>query len=506
MQVVYGRHTAPPRPELRLRRSTQELSRELRLFYRELDPMAIAPRIASAAFLCVGLLILGVDRFVPSVHGSGITLIAGVSALLGLVGVVFPWPRYRSQVQLILPIFAFVLFAWGGVIAHEHRDAYLALLPLPFVFVGFTQRPGTAIALAPAGALALVIAARFSFDPTLVATLLIALPMSVLVGETIAQAQTRRTWAEQRVDRLLQAVRVLARMEDERTGAEIVASLAAELLGADAVAVLLADRPGGRRYRNRAFFGHPALGDAAPLLIDALGDDATLRAGKTRFVTHAETHSAVRNAAIVPLPGHGSTIIGLVVALWGTPRRRLPPSARQAAELLSEEAGRMFQRLRDSAALTHDAETDPLTELANRRTFARALETMRPDDALVIVDLDHFKSVNDRFGHQAGDEALRTLAGCLRATTRQVDCVARYGGEEFALVLPEAGADGARLLLDRVRRSWQATDPLTSFSAGIAVHREGQTARETLREADGALYAAKENGRDRDELAAIVLP
>jgi two-component system cell cycle response regulator len=476
------------------------------LFYRELDPMELAPRIASATFLIIGLLILGVDRFVPSVHGAGITLIAGVAAGFGLVGVLFPWPRFTARAQLVLPIFAFVLFAWGGVIAHQHLDAYLALLPLPFVFIGFTQRPGTSIVLAPAAVVGLLVAARFSFDPTLVATLLVALPMSVAVGEAVAQAQTRRTWAEQRVDRLLQAVRVLGRMEDERTGAEIVASLAAELLGADAVAVLLADRPGGRRYRNRAFFGHPALGDAAPLLIDALGDDRSLRAGKTRFISHAETHSAVRNAAIVPLPGHGSTIIGLIVALWGTPRRRLPPSARQAAELLSEEAGRMFQRLRDSAALTHDAETDPLTELANRRTFARALETMRPDDALVIVDLDHFKSVNDRFGHQAGDEALRALAACLRSTTRQVDCVARYGGEEFALVLPDAGADGARLLLDRVRHSWRALDPLTTFSAGIAVHRGGVTPRETLREADGALYAAKENGRDRDEVAAIVLP
>ena len=123
MQVVYGRHTAPPRPELRLRRNTQQLSRELRLFYRELDPMELAPRIASATFLIVGLLILGVDRFVPSVHGSGITLIAVAAALFGLVGMFFPWPRFTSRAQLVLPIFAFVLFAWGGVIAHEHLDA-----------------------------------------------------------------------------------------------------------------------------------------------------------------------------------------------------------------------------------------------------------------------------------------------------------------------------------------------------------------------------------------------
>ena len=69
---------------------------------------------------------------------------------------------------------------------------------------------------------------------------------------------------------------------------------------------------------------------------------------------------------------------------------------------------------------------------------------MQPGDALVLVDLDHFKAVNDRHGHQVGDETLRLLARNLRDTARQVDCVARYGGEEFALVLPEAGIEARR--------------------------------------------------------------
>jgi diguanylate cyclase (GGDEF)-like protein len=483
------------------------MSRELRLFMREIDPQRFAPRIAASAFLVVGLLVLVLDHFLPALHGGApIQAIAIVSALFGLAGVLAPWPRWRRQTQLILPFFAFVLFAWGNVIGHQHLDAYLALLPLPFVFIGFTQRPGTSIAFAPLAALTMLIAARFTFDETLLATLLVALPMSVLVGESLAQAQLRRTRAEERVESLLHAVRLLARIESERTGAQIVASLAADLLDADAVAVMLSDRPDGRRYRNRAYFGHPALGDAAPLLIDALGNDKALRAGRTKFVSDPVHRSSVRTAAIVPLPGRTAAPIGLLVAMWGTHRRRLSFSARQAAELLSEEAGRMFQRLRDAAALEHDAATDPLTDLANRRTFTRALDTLKPDDALVIVDLDHFKAVNDRFGHDAGDDALRALAGCLRDTARQVDCVARYGGEEFALVLPEAGETGARAMLTRVRSAWNALDPLTSFSAGIAVHVDGRTPRETLRDADMALYTAKDSGRNRDHMADIVLP
>ncbi len=127
---------------------------------------------------------------------------------------------------------------------------------------------------------------------------------------------------------------------------------------------------------------------------------------------------------------------------------------------------------------------------------------MRPGDALVLVDLDNFKQVNDRHGHQVGDETLRRLARTLRDTARQVDCVARYGGEEFAVVLPEAGIEGAQAMLDRFRRAWAATSPLTTFSAGVARHGTERSARETLRLADAALYAAKEAGRDCDMLAA----
>jgi two-component system cell cycle response regulator len=221
------------------------------------------------------------------------------------------------------------------------------------------------------------------------------------------------------------------------------------------------------------------------------------------------TQRAVRAAAVIALPGTDAAPIGLVVAMWGTPRRQLRPPARQAAELLSEEAGRMFQRLRAAAALEHDAQTDPLTQLANRRTFARALQTLQAGDALVIVDLDHFKAVNDRYGHQVGDDTLRALASCLRETARQVDCVARYGGEEFAVVVAGAGSAGAEALLRRMRRAWNARNPTTTFSAGIAVHDAMRTPGETMRRADTALYEAKATGRDRDVFAAepeVVLP
>ncbi|HEV7523854.1 MAG TPA: GGDEF domain-containing protein [Acidimicrobiia bacterium] len=501
-----------------LRSNAAGASREMRLFFREVDSEVLAPRVAALVFLVGGLLALAVDRLVPNLHSDpSIGWIASIAAVFGASAVLLPWERYGPRAELAIPLFAFVLFAWGGVIARGTPEPYLALLPLPFVFVGITQPPGTASGLAPVAVVALLVADRFRFDTTVMSTLVFALPMLVLVGEALAFAQARRANAEARVERLLEAVRILARVDDQRIGAQLVASLSAELLGADAVAVLLADRTGSRRLLNRAFFGHPALAESAPLLVDALGA-GEFDAYAPQFVSDPQrvrslAHAAgcVRAVSTVPMPGSGSAPIGVIIAMWTTPRRRLHPSARQAAELLSEEAGRMFRRLRTSAALTHDAETDPLTQLANRRTFARALATMQPGDALVLVDLDHFKDVNDRHGHQVGDEVLRLLARNLRDTARQVDCVARYGGEEFAVVLPEAGVDGARAMLGRFRRVWASHRPLTTFSAGIALHERGRSPRETLRLADSALYAAKDNGRDCDMLAddslvEVVLP
>ena len=449
-------------------------------------------------YLAGGVLAFLVSDVVNGAPAS-IRPVALAATVFGGITIVLPWTRWPDRAQLVFAAFAFVLVAWAGTPATGPSPA-LAALPLPFVYLGFTQRPGMSALFAPLAAAALVVAAGFAFDAALVGSLLFALPMSVLVGETIAQAELRRHRAEQRVERLLDAVRVLARVDDERAGAQLVASLAAGLLEAQAVSVLLADRPKGRRFLNRAFFGHPALADVAPLLIDTLGPELS-RLRSTRFVAMKRGSSAVRAAAIVPLPGADGAPVGVMIALWGTPRRHLNAAAGQAAELLSEEAGRMFSRLQEAAILLHDAQTDPLTDLANRRTFARALETLRPGDAVAIVDLDHFKSVNDRFGHQRGDQTLRTLAGCLRDTARQVDCVARYGGEEFALVLPGAGEDGARAFLTRTRRAWDARNPVTTFSAGVAVHDRGETPRATLQRADRALYEAKAAGRDRDVYA-----
>jgi two-component system cell cycle response regulator len=174
-------------------------------------------------------------------------------------------------------------------------------------------------------------------------------------------------------------------------------------------------------------------------------------------------------------------------------------------------AATSFARVGLLEHLRRTALTDGLTGVANRRAFDAALDRVvaiatRADTPLsvVIIDLDHFKSLNDSFGHLAGDDVLRSVGAALRSCVRQGDVVARYGGEEFALVLPGATATEAVGAARRVLSSFRGVDgprPVTA-SLGIAcrpVH--GLTGAELLAAADAALYRAKEGGRDQAQLA-----
>jgi diguanylate cyclase (GGDEF)-like protein len=165
--------------------------------------------------------------------------------------------------------------------------------------------------------------------------------------------------------------------------------------------------------------------------------------------------------------------------------------------------------------LEHLAGHDPLTGLYNRREFDRLIQrelgrvSREPAPiCLMLVDIDHFKSVNDRFGHPVGDEVIRHTAQLLVAHTRSADCVARLGGEEFLVLLPatthEAGCATARklraLIAETPIRLGDAALTITA-SFGVVCLDSGQTASyEMLYEAaDQALYQAKQNGRDRIE-------
>ncbi len=162
-----------------------------------------------------------------------------------------------------------------------------------------------------------------------------------------------------------------------------------------------------------------------------------------------------------------------------------------------------------------DAKMDFLTKIANRRAFERRLEEefqrtkrYRSVFALIMIDIDYFKKVNDRYGHIAGDQVLRVVAQVLEEQTRFNDFVSRYGGEEFAVLLPESTAGQGRYVADKIRQAVENTSFLhagekikVTISAGVGQVDAARDTPETLIErVDAALYQAKKNGRNRVEL------
>lgn len=163
------------------------------------------------------------------------------------------------------------------------------------------------------------------------------------------------------------------------------------------------------------------------------------------------------------------------------------------------------------------ARTDPLTGLANRRHFDELFERERGRASrlhnpicAITVDLDHFKRVNDSYGHNAGDQVLKAVADCFRRHLRPYDVVARFGGEEFVILVPGATIEQAVQIAERLRLAIRAIVlpelPPVSASFGVAAFAPGEPSEALLERADAALYRAKHGGRDRVEVAAAPSP
>ncbi len=167
----------------------------------------------------------------------------------------------------------------------------------------------------------------------------------------------------------------------------------------------------------------------------------------------------------------------------------------------------LHRALARAEVLNERATTDPMTGLANRwagqerlaqeRSAAQRYE--RPL-SIILVDLDHFKAINDAHGHVAGDGVLEVVSEVLRRTVREVDLVVRWGGEEFLIIAPDTDVEAAVQLAERCRTAIAAEQPeglLVTATFGVAEFRRGEELDDLMRRADHHLYAAKDHGRDR---------
>jgi diguanylate cyclase (GGDEF)-like protein len=184
----------------------------------------------------------------------------------------------------------------------------------------------------------------------------------------------------------------------------------------------------------------------------------------------------------------------------GAPRLPLIPDQGEGRPLLEglvagfvRDAHRALELADRPRRLAEAASLDPLTGLSSRRMLGRALGRLGAHGTVIMIDVDHFKEVNDAFGHAEGDRVLRELGAALRTTARAVDRVGRYGGEEFVVLLATGDPDA---FLVRLRKEWESKRPRpVTFSAGIAP--AAIDVLHALGAADRALYRAKDAGRDQ---------
>lgn len=250
--------------------------------------------------------------------------------------------------------------------------------------------------------------------------------------------------------------------------------------------------------------------------LETLGDrleHAILRFARTAREAQSETsdHRGAIGEQIATLAGPEglAQVLDLSRAMMARIEQIEAAMARSEAEM---------ERLRDSLAKARiEADVDHLTRLPNRRAFERQLVAAAIDArergqplALAFCDVDHFKAINDRHGHAAGDRVLCALAASLSEAAGDDCFVARHGGEEFVLLFHRLGKDAARRRLDAIRRAQGARQLMNrdtgqpfgriTFSAGVAEVTEDADTRSALARADAALYRAKQYGRNRVEL------
>jgi diguanylate cyclase len=206
--------------------------------------------------------------------------------------------------------------------------------------------------------------------------------------------------------------------------------------------------------------------------------------------------------------------VRVIVSLLVAENERMRRDSTELVKKL-EDARKQVEVLRSSLNEAQEfVLQDPLTGVGNRRAFDATIRTVMADCtqkkmplSLIICDIDHFKRVNDAFGHQVGDEIIKMFSRVIEAGVREGDTVIRYGGEEFAIILPMADQDAAKLVAERVRRVFegkkltiretnQKVGQLTA-SFGVAQYRPGDDVDTLVQRADAKLYDAKSGGRNR---------
>ncbi len=464
---------------------------------RRVETSAALLFAASALLALLDLLVRAPDAPQSQILGG-----IGIALTLASLGMLFSSvPTRHPMFRLLPPVLVVAATALavvsGGIVESDSGVIGLTLIAsFVLVYVGFVSPPGVALAAAPLVLVLLLLGRQTDPDRFTLALPVVAVPALALLAELVSYLSSRSIQVSDRNDRRLAELdRLSAELSRFRRPSSLeeagiqIADAAIESFSAQRATVILRDEAGVLQTITQ---GPPVAAtleaETAKLIADAVNGSDPLMVATAR-------HGRI---LLIPLPTDEGMPAGAVL---------MHPVDSDDVDFVIDMAY-LFQNSVSIAIghlyvidqLNRRSLIDPLTDLGNRRHADRLLRSLTPGDAVVLLDLDGFKLVNDTLGHPAGDEVLRLLSKHLKTTLRDSDTSARLGGDEFLIVARQAFADPLTVA-ERVVVGWAEMNEQTTLSAGVALHMNDATSAETLNLADRALMDAKKMGKNRALLA-----
>jgi diguanylate cyclase (GGDEF)-like protein len=480
---------------------------------RETRPVVPVAGIGVLTFLATGFQSGGTEWWLVGVA-------AVVAVAIGLGSWLTPWGRLPAWTYVLPPLAVFPLIALLRQAQGGSGSGYGILAILPVVWVALILGRRMVVLCATASAAMFAVPILVIGEPLYpmgglrgaVLWLAVALVVGLVVNEVVNEQRRQATTAADRARDLSETQAALAAVahvaREVAAGVEprgLICATAVEACFASMATIVEPNADGSFEITGSA--GVPI---EIVELRESVRPSASLHAFYARspdFVADVSTNPGV-SPLLIQATGLASVLyepilrhdkpVGVLSIGWSQPRPAVDERTGTIAAFLAAEAGAALERADLISRLDSLARTDDLTRLPNRRawdeTLKRALENTHGERlCIALLDLDHFKSFNDKHGHSAGDQLLREAAIEWRAQLRDGDCLARIGGEEFAVLLPSCDQQQAAAVLDRLRTA----TPTATCSIGLAEHIARETPAELTIRADQALYEAKHQGRNR---------
>lgn len=427
-----------------------------------------------------------------------------MTVMAGLIGLLAPWDRWPQFASVGLALYAYALMAITPVWTKLNPVIGFPFYVLVLVWVGVCQPRFASLLLTPVAAGAMVTAAITYGGPIsadLVMIGIATLLVGAVVGESLsftmimlAKAEDHEKIRLEKVEMIVDAAEDLASQVSLEGTGSLLSWYAGEIIRAVGVRTVVIDA----EFEESVHYDWGTVDESTWQVPDWIWQEISENPWSIQSPADLgwwANCEEVKSVVCVSLHGSGQTF-GLVAVGLDIEPVAVPETHGGSTRALATQGGLAFERVRANLVLLDQSLRDELTGVGNRRHAMALLGRVGPSDGVVIVDLDHFKDVNDSFGHDRGDELLKQLSGYLTESLRDGDAVARYGGDEFLVVLWNAGENVVEAS-ERLIDGWRALNPITSLSVGVAVHYHDATAHETFLRSDAALYEAKSRGRDQ---------